>query len=134
MANHGEHGELRDCPDSISSAVLDVATEVHRQLGPGLLESIYERALIIELEGAGIALESQVAVPACYRGRDLGLAFRADLIVEGCLLLERKAVENVSRVHLAQIMNYLKLLQMKRGYLLNFNAPLMKQGIRRISI
>ena len=103
-------------------------------LGPGLLESVYEAALMMELALMGIAAERQVEVPVFYRGRNLGLGFRADIIVEKCLLLELKAVERITDVHLAQTMNYQKLLRLKRGFILNFNQKLMKEGIRRVSI
>lgn len=131
---HGGHGELRDCDEAIVDAVLSAATAVHKQLGPGLLESIYEQALQIELAEAGIPAKRQVEIPAFYRGFDLGIGFRADIIVAECLLLEIKAVNEFEAAHLAQIMTYLKLLGYKRGYLLNFNKRLMKEGIKRVSI
>ena len=131
---HGGHGELRDCDEALINAVLSAATTVHNQLGPGLLESVYEQALQIELAEAGIPAQRQVEVPAYYRGFDLGIGFRADIIVAECLLLEIKAVNEFDAAHLAQIMTYLKLLGYKRGYLLNFNKRLMKEGIKRVSI
>lgn len=148
MFNHGEHcghapqeiplgdGEkpLLDCPDAIITLLLDAAFEVHRELGPGLLESVYEQALAFELAGMGVAFERQVEVAACYKGRDLGLGFRADIIVEGRLLVELKAVEAFSSSHLAQTMTYLRLLNLKRGLLLNFNKSLLKEGIKRVVI
>jgi GxxExxY protein len=114
--------------------VLTAATNVHRELGPGLLESVYELALMIELEGMGIPARRQVEVPVFYRGRELGAGFRADVIVAGSLLLELKSIENFAPIHLAIVINYLKLLGIKRDFLLNFNAPLLKQGIKRVSI
>jgi GxxExxY protein len=137
--NHGEHGGhgenlLRDCADALIEIVLDAATEVHRTLGPGLLESVYEKALAIELTERGIAFVSQRPVPAMYRGHDLGIGFRADMIVDECLLLEIKAVDEWAPAHLSQIITYLRLLNLKRGYLLNFNKRLLKDGIKRVSI
>ena len=137
--NHGEHGGhgenlLRDCADALIDIVLDAATEVHRMLGPGLLESVYEKALAIELTERGIAFVCQRPVPAMYRGHDLGIGFRADMIVEECLLLEIKAVDDWTPAHLSQIITYLRLLNLKRGYLLNFNKRLLKDGIKRVSI
>ncbi|HUW29954.1 MAG TPA: GxxExxY protein [Sulfuriferula sp.] len=135
--NHGgheEHGELRDCNEAIINAVLSAAIAVHRQLGPGLLESVYEHALMIELADAGIQACRQVEVAAYYRGHDLGLGFRADIIVADSLLLEIKSVEEFNPAHLAQVMTYLKLLGFKRGYLLNFKKRLLKDGIKRVSI
>lgn len=138
--NHGEHREHREnpklveCREELMDRVLTAATNVHIALGPGLLETVYEAALMFELADAGIAAARQVEVPVFYRGRNLGIGFRADIIVENCLLLELKAVERITDVHLAQTINYLKLLRFKRGYILNFNQKLMKEGIRRVSI
>lgn len=81
---HGGHGELRDCDEAIVDAVLSAATNVHNQLGPGLLESVYEQALMIELAEAGMPAKRQVEIPAFYRGFDLGVGFRADIIVAEC--------------------------------------------------
>jgi GxxExxY protein len=136
---HGEHGghgevQVRDCPDALIDLVLDAATEVHRSLGPGLLESVYEKALAIELTEQGIAFACQRPVPAFYRGHDLGIGFRADMIVEESLLLEIKAVDDWSSAHMSQVITYLRLLNLKRGYLLNFNKRLLKDGIKRVSI
>jgi GxxExxY protein len=107
LFNHGEHGghgekPLLDCPDTIITLLLDAAFEVHRELGPGLLESVYEQALAFELAGMGVAFERQVEVAACNKGRDLGFGFRADIVVEGRLLVELKAVEAFSSSHLAR--------------------------------
>lgn len=126
--------DLIECSEDLTDRVLTAATNVHRALGSGLLESVYEAALMMELVDMGIAAERQVEVPVFYRGKNLGLGFRADIIVEKCLLLELKAVERVSDLHLAQTMNYLRLLRFKRGYILNFNHKLMKEGIKRVSI
>ena len=126
--------ELKDCNDGLIDSVLTAATNVHRELGPGLLESVYERALMVELAEAGIKAERQVDVPIHYKDHDLGTAFRADIIVENCLLLEVKAIEELTAIHLAQVITYLKLLNFKRGYLLNFNTRLLKDGIKRVSI
>jgi GxxExxY protein len=126
--------ELKDCDDGLIDSVLTAATKVHRELGPGLLESVYERALMIELAEADIKAERQVDVPIRYKDHDLGTAFRADIVVENCLLLEIKAIEELTAIHLAQVITYLKLLHFKRGYLLNFNTKLLKDGIKRVSI
>lgn len=126
--------EMIDCSEELIDRVLTAATNVHVALGPGLLESVYEAALMLELAEMGIVAERQVEVPVFYRGRNLGLGFRADIIVEKCLLLELKAVERITDVHLAQTMNYQKLLRLKRSFILNFNQKLMKEGIRRVSI
>ena len=125
---------LIECSEELIGRVLTAATEVHKALGPGLLESVYELALMVELEAAGIPARRQVDIPVSYRGQDLGTGFRADVIVADCLLLELKSVEAFAPIHVAKVINYLKLLGFKRGYLLNFNVPLLKQGIKRISI
>ena len=131
---HGGHGEkpLLDCPDALITAVLDAAFEVHRELGPGLLESVYEQAMALELSARKIGFERQVEVNAHYKSNDLGLGFRADIVVERRLLIELKAVDEFSNSHLAQVMTYLRLMNLKRGLLLNFNRRLLKEGIRRV--
>ena len=125
---------LIDCEDSLCETVIGAAIAVHRELGPGLLESVYERALVLELTAQGIEARNQVEIPAFYRGEELGLAFRADIIVENRLLLELKSVKEFNDLHLAQVMSYLKLLRFKRGYLMNFNVTVLKDGIKRVSI
>jgi len=123
-----------DCSDDLATSVLDAAFDVHREMGPGLLESVYEAALAIAFTERGLSCARQVQMNAVYRGHDLGVGFRADLIIEQSLLLEIKAVENIIPVHIAQVMTYLKLLGFKRGYVLNFNEKLLKNGIKRISL
>ena len=125
---------LIDCDERLISKVLDAATSVHRNLGPGLLESVYELALMIELREMGLPAKRQVEVPVQYHGYELGAGFRADIIVADCLLIENKAIDLLMPIHTAQVLTYLKLLRYKRGYLLNFNSRLMKEGIERVSI
>ena len=125
---------LIECSEILIDQVLTAATNVNRHLGPGLLESVYELALLMELQESGIAARRQVEMPVYYRGRDLGAGICADIIVADCLLLELKAVDAFAPIHTAQVITYLKLLGFKRGYLLNFNVPLLKHGIKRISI
>lgn len=125
---HGGHGDLKDCDEQLIDAVLTAATKVHSALGPGLMESVYE------LAEARIPAQRQVDIPVYYRGRELGVGFRADIIVADCLLLELKSVDAFTPLNVAQVINYLKLLRFKRGYLLNFNKRLLKEGIRRVSI
>lgn len=128
------HGELRDCDETLIERVLGAAIEVHRELGPGLLESVYELALMIELGEQGIQARRQVEIPVNYKGQNLGIGFRADVVVEDSLILEIKVTDDINPVHIAQIITYLKLLNYKRGLLLNFNKKMMKDGIRRVSI
>ena len=125
---------MRDCPEHIIDKTITAAINVHRAFGPGLLENVYEQALIIELQSVGLSVMNQVPIPVAYNNVDLGVGFRADIIVEGCLLLELKAVESILPIHLAQAMTYLKLTDLKRGFILNFNTTLMKDGIKRVSL
>ena len=129
-----EERPLVECSEELIDKVLTAATNVHRALGPGLLESVYEMALMIELESMGIPARRQVEIPVFYRGRELGIGFRADIIVAECLLLELKSIDAFAPIHMAIVINYLKLLRLKRGFLLNFNVPLLKNGIKRVSI
>ncbi len=128
------HGELRDCDEILIERVLGAAINVHRELGPGLLESVYELALMVELGDQGIEARRQVEITVNYKGQNLGIGFRADVIVADSLILEIKAVDDINSIHVAQIITYLKLLSYKRGLLLNFNKKMMKDGIRRVSI
>src|SRR5438093_10770102 len=135
--NHGEHGEdaiLKDCDERLIDTVLTAVTTVHRRLGPGLFESVYELATLVELEEMATPARRQVEIPVLYRGRNLGIGFRADIIVADCLLLEFKAIDEFNPVRLAQVITYLKLLRFKRGFLINFNKTLLKDGIKRVSI
>jgi len=125
---------LRVCSEELIDQILTLATKVHMELGPGLLESVYEKALMFELTESGIAAECQVDVLVKYRNVELGLGFRADIVVDNSLLLELKTVNEFVPIHLAQLMTYLKVLKIKRGFLLNFNSRLLKHGIKRISI
>ena len=126
--------ELIVCSEALIEKVIGAAIEVHRVLGPGLLESIYERALMIELADRGIGARNQVEVPAAYKGRDLGVGFRADIIVEESLLVEVKACSTLEPIHLAQTMSYQNQLHFKRGLLINFHCRLLRDGIKRVSI
>ncbi len=125
---------LKKSDETIIDSVLTAATEVHRELGPGLLESVYEAALVMELRERGIKIKQQMEVPVEYKGQNLGVGYRADIVVEDSLLLELKSVKEIEAVHMAQVMSYLKLLKIKTGYILNFNKRLMKEGIKKISI
>lgn len=117
--------------NEIGRVVVDAAVAVHRELGPGLLESVYEAVLCHELQGRGLRVERQMPVPIAARGMTFDEGFRADIIVEGKVILELKSVEQVIPAHKKQIQTYLRLKGCKLGYLLNFGAELMKQGIFR---
>ncbi len=117
--------------NEIGKMVIDAAVEVHRHLGPGLLESVYESALCYELGQRGLHVERQVAIPVAYKEVTFEMGFRADLIVESKVLLELKSVESVNAAHKKQIQTYLRLTNHQLGFLLNFGAALMKDGITR---
>jgi GxxExxY protein len=114
--------------------VLDAAIAVHRELGPGLFESVYEAALHFELNLRGRQVLTQLEIPVVYKGQDLGLGFKADMLVDDHLLLELKSAKDITEIHICQILTYLRLLELKRGYILNFGSRLMKDGIKRVSL
>ncbi len=117
--------------DPLTEKVIGCAIEVHRTLGPGLLESAYEQCLARELALQGIAFKLQVPVPVEYKGVRLDCGFRIDVLVEEQLVLELKTVEAIQGIHQAQLLTYMKLAGISTGLLLNFNVELLKDGIRR---
>ena len=117
--------------NEIGTIVIAASIEVHRELGPGLLESVYEAALAHELEVRGMIVRRQVPVPIRYKCIFLEEGFRADLIINDLVILELKSVEQLSKAHRKQIQTYLRLTHTKLGYLLNFGVALMKEGIVR---
>ena len=117
--------------NQLSREILDASITVHKEMGPGLLESVYEHCLLKELELRGIFAENQVRVPLIYKGFDLNKDYRIDILVEKEIIIELKAVENVLPVHEAQIISHLKLTDRRLGFLRNFNVTLLKQGFRR---
>jgi GxxExxY protein len=118
--------------NEIGSIVVDTAIRLHRDLGPGLLESVYETIMARLLEKTGLHVRRQVGVPIVFAGERFDEGFRADLIVEDKVILEIKSVEKLHPVHSKQLLTYLKLTNMKLGYVLNFGAELMKEGINRV--
>jgi GxxExxY protein len=125
-------GSLDPKLESIGAAILDAAITVHRELGPGLLESTYEVCLVHELTNRGLSVERQKSLPVMYRGAQIDAGYRLDLLVEGCVVLELKAVDELSKIHYAQLLTYLKLSGHRLGFLINFNAVPLKNGIRRL--
>ena len=117
--------------DELARAVIGAAIQVHRHLGPGYLESIYEEALGVELAEAGLAFERQKEISVDYKGRVIGKQ-RVDLLVGGRLLVELKAVEALAEIHKAQVISYLKAMQLPLGLLINFNVPVLKAGVQRV--
>ncbi len=118
--------------EELGRVLIDSAIRVHRELGPGLLESTYEVCLAYELSERGIDVRRQVALPIRYRGRRMDAAYRIDLLLADSVVVEIKAVEKWNKVYEAQLLNYLRLSGCRLGYLLNFNVRLMKEGIRRM--
>lgn len=118
----------------LTGKIVDCAVKVHKQLGPGLLESAYEECLYQELMECGISSIKQVPMPLIYKGRKLELGYRLDLLVEDKVVIEVKSVDCLNPVHTAQLMTYLKLSGCKIGLLINFNVAFLKEGIRRIII
>jgi GxxExxY protein len=118
---------------TLSAVIVDSALIVHKTLGPGLLEKIYEQCLMHELTLRGHKIESQVLLPIDYKGLKIDEALRIDILVENLVVLEIKAVETILPIHEAQLLTYLKLSNHRLGLLINFNSPLIKDGIKRIA-
>ena len=118
--------------EQLFKEIQNAAFAVHSALGPGLLESAYERCMRIELEDRGIAAETEVCLPIDYNGRKVESAFRVDLLVEKRIVVELKAAAEIAPVHIAQILTYLKILKRPSGLIINFNVPRLRDGIRRI--
>ena len=118
--------------NAITGQVIGAAMEVHKALGPGLLESAYEACLCMELDSRSVPYQRQKEVPIEYRGRKLACAYRLDLVVADCVIVELKACDVLQPVHEAQLLTYLKLTGLKVGLLINFNVPTLRQGIKRL--
>ena len=118
--------------NEISKVIVDAAFKIHTTLGPGLLESVYEALLAHELKKRGLAVRVQQGIPVIYEGVSLELGFRADIIVNDLVVIEVKSVELIAPVHPKQVRTYLKLMGLKLGILINFNVPLIKDGIQRV--
>lgn len=118
----------------LSAEIVDCAFQVHKHFGPGLLENIYHEAFLIELQNRQISYKSEKSFPLEYKGKILKSGFKADIIVNNEIIIELKAVEKILPVHQAQILSYLKLTNKQLGFLINFNVPLIKDGINRYVI
>lgn len=116
----------------IATVVVDAALKIHKLLGPGLLESVYQATLSFELQKRGLSVVEQVGFPVLYEGVKLNLGFRVDLLVGDKVVIEIKSVELLSPVHRKQLETYLRLMNMRLGLLINFNVELMKYGIQRV--
>ncbi|MBP1676266.1 MAG: hypothetical protein H6Q20_825 [Bacteroidetes bacterium] len=117
--------------ERIGAKIVDAAYHVHKELGPGLLESVYEYCLIEELKSRNLTVNSQIKLPVVYKGKQLDKEFIMDILVENEIIIELKAVEQILPVHEVQLLTYMKLADKKLGYLINFNVPIIKEGIRR---
>ena len=119
--------------NQLSSQVIKAAITVHQILGPGLLESVYQSCMLIELRNMGIDVQSEVPLPVFYRGQEVNAAgFRLDLLVENRLVVELKSAEKLQPVHKKQLLTYLRLAKKPLGLLINFNEPMLKDGITRV--
>ena len=118
--------------DDLSNKVIGCALNVHRELGPGLLESTYEQCLCYELSKAGIQFERQKELPVRYQEVQIDCGYRIDLLIEGALIIELKSVDKLERIHEAQLLTYMKLSNIEIGLLINFNSVLLRDGIRRM--
>jgi len=118
--------------NQLTSEIINAAMEVHRHLGPGLLESTYEECMAFELQQRNLTLERQLELPIMYKGIKLDQNYRIDLLVNNQAVVELKSVNKLEPIHNAQLLTYLKLSGKRYGLLLNFNVPLMKQGIKRL--
>lgn len=118
--------------NELAKTIVDVAFQIHKQLGPGLLESVYEAVMLHELRKRGLTVEYQVPIPVTWDGLQLEIGFRADLIVERCLIVELKSIEQINPVHKKQLLTYLRLTDCRLGLLINFNIELIKDGISRV--
>jgi len=116
----------------LTGKIIGAAIEVHRQLGPGLLESVYEESLIFELTEQGLQVKQQLELPVVYKGNQLNTNYRIDILVNEEVILELKSVQRIENIHKAQLLTYLKLAELRYGLLLNFNVAVMKQGICRL--
>ena len=118
--------------NDISKIIVDAAFKVHTVLGPGLLESVYQRALAYELQKRGLKVAVETPISVYYDGIELGEGFRADIIVNNIVIIELKSVEQVAKLHTKQLLTYLRLTDKRLGLLINFGAPLIKYGITRV--
>jgi GxxExxY protein len=121
----------KDQLNKLSGVILDASIEVHRNLGPGLLESVYEHCLLKELHFRGIKAERQIPIPIFYKDEKLDIGFRADILVEAEIIIELKSVVEVAEIHRAQIITYLKIAEKKLGLLINFNVRRLVYGYER---
>lgn len=131
-SGHGGTEPLSPELNAIGTSVMEAAFAVHRILGPGLLESVYEACLAEELRAGGLRVDRQVGVPLAYRDVRLDVGFRLDLLVERAVIVEIKSIDALASIHSAQILTYLRFSGVRLGYLINFNSVRLKDGFRRL--
>ena len=131
---HQESGAVSEEVDRIGRTVVDAALTVHRALGPGLLESVYEACLAEELRQRGLTVERQVGVPVTYGDVSIDVGYRLDLLIERQVVVEVKSIDALASIHVAQLLTYLHFSRVRLGYLINFNSVLIKNGIRRLVV
>jgi GxxExxY protein len=122
----------KDEIEAIAKVLVDAMVMVHRELGPGLLESTYQACLAYELRSRGIEVQCESTLPVRYKGLEIEAGYRIDLLVAGCIIVENKSVQALAPIHEAQLLTYLKLSGRKLGFLVNWNVPLIKDGIKRM--
>jgi GxxExxY protein len=118
--------------NQLTDIIIESAIKIHQAAGPGLFESVYEEILSFELNRRGIEVKRQFPIPVVYDGIQMGIGFRADLLVEDTVIVEIKSVESLARVHFKQVLTYLKLSEIKIGLLINFNEEILIKGLRRV--
>jgi GxxExxY protein len=118
--------------EAIAKELVDAMLTVHRELGPGLLESTYQACLAYELRSRGIEAQCEVELPVRYKGLEIEAGYRLDLLVAGCIIVENKSVQELAPIHEAQLLTYLKLSGRRLGFLVNWNVPLIKNGVHRM--
>lgn len=118
--------------EAIAKELVDAMVTVHRELGPGLLESAYQACLAYELRNRGIEVQCEAKLPVRYKGLEIEAGYRIDLLVAGCIVVENKSVQELAPIHEAQLLTYLKLSGRRLGFLINWNVPLIKDGIKRM--
>lgn len=124
--------KITEKEEMVAGQIVDAAYKVHKALGPGLLEKVYEVCFCHELKNAGLSYQKQVSVPIKYDGIEFDDGFRLDVLVENLVICELKAVEEINPLYMAQVLSYLKFSDKRLGFLINFNVPLIKNGIKRI--
>ena len=137
----GERSESKDTENTevglhreLTEAIIGAAITVHRELGPGLLESVYEKCLAFELADLGLSVSTQKEIPVRYKNLTFDCSFRADLIINNKVLIELKSIDQLTAIHTSQVITYLKLTGLRTALLINFNVPILKTGLKRISL